>query len=139
MATGCAERFNISIARVGQSQGVLMNTMVVASSAQDAQAMEAVKEHHAELAGALALHVEALVSTAIHGDLPAAATASKNFLQWCNDELVPHALAEEASMYPKAQEDPTARLLIEAMLAEHRDILALIEAVQNSAGSARSS
>ena len=48
-----------------------MSTVVVAASAADAQAVEAVKSHHAHLAGALAVHVESLVEAAARDDLPA--------------------------------------------------------------------
>lgn len=107
-----------------------MSTIVVASSVQDAQAVEAVKEHHAQLSGALALRVEALIAAAVRDDQPGVAVASNALLQWCEDELIPHALAEEASMYPKAHEDSRARLLIDAMITEHHEILSVIKAIR---------
>lgn len=107
-----------------------MSTVVVASSEQDAQAVEAVMQHHAELAGALGRHIERLLNTAISGDQHAAEKAKQALLQWCENELIPHALAEETSMYPKAHEDPSARLLVDAMISEHRGILALVKEVQ---------
>ena len=107
-----------------------MSTIVVASNEQDAQAVEAVMEHHAELAGALGRHSEMVLNAAISGDLPASEKAKQALLQWCETELIPHALAEEASMYPKAHEDPTARLLVDAMISEHRDIVALIQKIR---------
>lgn len=109
-----------------------MSTIVVASNEQDAQAVEAVMEHHAELAGALGRHIERLLNTAISGDLHASEKAKGALLEWCETELIPHALAEEASMYPKAHEDPSARLLIDAMIAEHRDIVALIQRIRTA-------
>lgn len=107
-----------------------MSTVVVASSEQDAQAVEAVMEHHAELAGALGRHIERLLNTAVSGEANASETAKQALLEWCESELIPHALAEEASMYPKAHEDPSARLLIDAMIAEHRAIVALIQKIR---------
>src|SRR5450631_372680 len=109
-----------------------MRTLVVATSAADAQAVEAVKDHHAELADALAIQVETLVAAAARGDHSAAATASEALVQWCQAELIPHALAEEQAMYPPAHQDPRARLLVDAMLAEHRDLLALVESVRQA-------
>jgi uncharacterized protein (DUF2249 family) len=106
-----------------------MSTVVVATSAADAQAVEAVKDHHAQLAGALAVQVEALLEAAARGDLSVAGAASDALVGWCHAELIPHALAEEQAMYPKAREDPRARLLVDAMLAEHRDLIDLIEAI----------
>lgn len=114
-----------------------MNTVVVATSAADAQAVEAVKSHHAQLAGALAVQVEALVDAADRADLPAAGAASDALVRWCDAELVPHALAEEQAMYPSAHEDPRARLLVDAMLAEHRDLVALLEAIRQATSPVR--
>ena len=106
-----------------------MSTVVVATSAADAQAVEAVKDHHAQLAGALSVQVEALLDAASRGDLSGAGAASEALVRWCRVELIPHALAEEKTMYPKAREDSRARLLVDAMLAEHRDLLELVEAI----------
>ena len=114
-----------------------MSTVVVATSAADAQAVEAVKSHHAQLAGALAVQVEALVDAASRGDLPGAGAASEALVRWCDAELVPHALAEEQAMYPSAHEDLRARLLVDAMIAEHADIVALVEAIRQSTGPVR--
>jgi uncharacterized protein (DUF2249 family)/iron-sulfur cluster repair protein YtfE (RIC family) len=114
-----------------------MSTVVVATSAADAQAVEAVKNHHAQLAGALAVRVEALIEAATGGDLPEAGAASDALVRWCDAELVPHALAEEQAMYPKAHDDLRARLLVDAMLAEHRDLVALVEAIRQATGPVR--
>src|SRR6185436_16174873 len=114
-----------------------MSTVVLATSAADAQAVEAVKDHHAQLAGALAVQVETLVDAADRGDLPGADAASEALVRWCQAELVPHALAEEQAMYPAAHEDPRARLLVDAMLAEHSTLLALVEAIRKARGSVR--
>ncbi len=114
-----------------------MSTVVIATSAADAQAVEAVKDHHAQLAGALAVKVETLVGAAARADQPAAGAAAEDLVWWCQAELIPHALAEEQAMYPKAHEDPRARLLVDAMLAEHRDLLALIEAIRQATGPVR--
>jgi uncharacterized protein (DUF2249 family)/iron-sulfur cluster repair protein YtfE (RIC family) len=114
-----------------------MSTVVVATSAADARAVEAVKDHHAQLAGALAAQVEALLDAAARSDLPGAGAASDALVSWCHAELVPHALAEEQAMYPKAREDPRARLLVDAMLAEHRDLIELVEAIGKATGPVR--
>lgn len=114
-----------------------MSTIVVATSAADSQAVEAVKDHHAQLAGALAVQVEALVDAASRGDLPGAGAASEGLVRWCEAELIPHALAEEQAMYPAAHEDPRARMLVDAMVAEHRDILQLVEDIRHSTGPVR--
>jgi uncharacterized protein (DUF2249 family)/iron-sulfur cluster repair protein YtfE (RIC family) len=109
-----------------------MSTVLVATSAADAQAVEAVTNHHAQLAGALAVRVETLMDAAARGDLPGARAASHALVQWCDAELIPHALAEERAMYPDAREDVRARLLVDAMLAEHRDLVALVQTIRKA-------
>ena len=114
-----------------------MSTVVVATSAADAQAVEAVKNHHAQLAGALAVQVEALIDATERQDPASAAAAADALVRWCDAELIPHALAEEQAMYPKAHEDPRARLLVDAMLAEHKELVALVETVRRAPGPVR--
>src|SRR5450756_1906875 len=114
-----------------------MSTVVVATSAADAQAVEAVKSHHAQLAGALAVQVEALVETAAQGDLSGAGATSVALVRWCDAELIPHALAEERAMYPQAHENPRGKLLVDAMLSEHRDLVALVEAIRQATSPVR--
>jgi uncharacterized protein (DUF2249 family) len=103
-----------------------MNTVVIASHEADARAAEAVEQHHAQLAGALALKVESLAAVARAGR-PLDREVRADLVGWCRDELVPHALAEETTMYAAAAERPEARLLVEAMLAEHKVIIGLVD------------
>ena len=107
--------------------------VVVASSASDAAAVDAVVRHHAELAGALGARVDALLSAvgAVAGNGMAQVNRSRELLvDFCADELLPHAAAEEATLYPAAASDPRAGLLVEAMLAEHRVLQGLVEDVR---------
>ena len=114
-----------------------MSTLVVATNAADAQAVEAVKSHHAQLAGALAVQAEAIIEATAQGDLPDVGAAAHALVRWCDAELIPHALAEEQAMYPHAHEDPRARLLVDAMLAEHRDLVAQVDAVRGATSPVR--
>ncbi|KRE55358.1 DUF2249 domain-containing protein [Phycicoccus sp. Soil748] len=108
-----------------------MDTLVIASTEQDASAVEAVRTHHTEMAGTLT----ALARRVASAPDPATALAARDDLvQWSEHDLVPHALAEEKAMYPLAHRDERARLLIDAMLAEHQLILGLVEGLK-AAGS----
>ena len=98
--------------------------VVVATSAQDASAVQAVRQHHAELAGALAVRVEALLATADAGGEPFE-DARRRALDFLAGELAPHAQAEEVALYPAASS--AARLLIDGMLAEHKVIFRLVD------------
>src|SRR5699024_6117623 len=107
-----------------------MNDILLASSAEDADAVHAIEQHHAELAGALTASVEALLTAAASDDAAAVARARGDLVSWARRELVPHALAEESQMYPAAQSRDESRLLIESMLAEHKAIVALVDEVE---------
>ena len=106
-----------------------MDTIVVASSAEDSAAVEAVTQHHAQMAGTLAAHV-ARISGA--PDDAAALTARDELVRWAEHDLVPHAKAEESAMYPLAHQDQRARLLVDAMLVEHELIIGLVESLRSA-------
>ena len=93
-----------------------MSTVTIASNHADAEAAEKVEQHHAEMAGRLALLTADVVRAARTDQAP---TARQGLLSWLRDELVPHAAAEEKTLYPAAARIAEARLLVEAMLAEH--------------------
>ena len=110
-----------------------MDDLVIATSEADATAAAAVEQHHAQMSGTLSLRVEALLAAAARHDAGAAAAARADLVAWCEQDLVPHALAEEKAMYPAAQAKPEGRLLVEGMLAEHTVITDLVRAVADSA------
>ena len=116
-----------------RSEGDTMSELVIASSEADAKAADAVRQHHAELAGALSLRTEELVAAAARHDTPAAELARRDLVDWCDRELIPHARAEEQSMYPAAQGTVEGRLLVEAMLGEHEVIARLVRGVADAA------
>jgi uncharacterized protein (DUF2249 family)/iron-sulfur cluster repair protein YtfE (RIC family) len=106
-----------------------VNTVVVATSARDAAAAEAVVQHHAEMAGRLSALSEALL---VARDNEEAATARDELVHWAATELIPHARAEERALYPLAAADPTGRLLVEAMTGEHEVIGGLVEQLRSA-------
>ncbi|GID30364.1 DUF2249 domain-containing protein [Paractinoplanes brasiliensis] len=96
------------------------------SALADQRAAEAVVRHHSELAAALSGHVTRLVEAA-ETDAPTQVGELRDRLtSWLHDELLPHAYAEEAALYPAAAELPAGKLLIDGMLGEHRVIAALV-------------
>ncbi|HET6625919.1 MAG TPA: DUF2249 domain-containing protein [Nocardioidaceae bacterium] len=110
-----------------------MNNVVLASSEADATAAAAVEQHHAQMAGMLAIRVETLLAAASRGDEVSADAARADLVAWCDHDLVPHALAEEKAMYPAAHEKSEGRLLVDGMLAEHEVITALVRELGESA------
>jgi uncharacterized protein (DUF2249 family)/iron-sulfur cluster repair protein YtfE (RIC family) len=99
-----------------------MGDVLVATNEADADAAAAVEQHHAMLAGALAARVERL-ATADEAWRP----ARDDLATWCRRELVPHAQAEEKTLYPAARSFERAQLLVDAMVAEHGVILGLVD------------
>lgn len=104
------------------------NDVIVASTAADAAAVEAITSHHAQLAGQLAVLTDAMVSALERGaDFEPARSTILGFLA---GELLPHAAAEEERLYPAATRAPRARPLIESMIAAHRIIGSLVDGIR---------
>lgn len=116
------------------------NDVIVASTAADAEAVEAITSHHAQLAGQLGVLTEAIVSAVERGaDFEPARAAALAFL---TGELLPHAAAEEQRLYPAATSTERARPLVESMIAAHRIIGSLVDGIRKeppvrAAGSAQ--
>jgi uncharacterized protein (DUF2249 family)/iron-sulfur cluster repair protein YtfE (RIC family) len=113
-----------------------MSTLTIASDPQDAKAVEAVEAHHAQLAGELGGRVTMLIDAVERGS-GTADEIRAGLVAFCEDELVPHALAEENALYPAAQGTIQAKLLVDGMLAEHRRITSLVEALRTASSPVR--
>ena len=94
---------------------------------RDRAAAAAVERHHAQMSRTLAGAVWSLTGATRTGRLQAAEGRRAELVAWCRGELVPHALAEESTMYAAAGALAEGRLLVEAMLAEHRAITGLVD------------
>lgn len=114
-----------------------MNNLVIASTEADAAAAEAVEQHHAQMAGVLAVSVERLVTAAARHDEQSAEAARDALVSWCRSDLVPHARAEEQALYPSAQAKAEGRLLVDGMLAEHTLITGLVDEVAGAPDAVR--
>lgn len=106
-----------------------MDDIASPSGSADSRAVEAVKAHHAEMAGELAHLVEKVVIAVASGEDPSPLRA--DLVTWCRHDLVPHALAEEKSMYPAAHALTEGRLLVTSMLGEHTVITDLVSQVDS--------
>ena len=100
----------------GVMEGSMMTTLEHATSS-DAEAFADILDHHAALCRELddrvrTMRMVALTRAAFRRPL-AALTA---FLE---GSVLPHAAAEEATLYPAAASDPDTALLVEAMVIEH--------------------
>lgn len=102
-----------------------MDHLTLASTPADAAAVEAMEHHHAELSGALDARVSILHGAITDGR--GVERARTDLVDWCDRSLLPHAMAEENVLYTRGLAMPAARLLVEAMLAEHRVIESLVD------------
>ncbi|OJY53256.1 MAG: hypothetical protein BGP03_27710 [Pseudonocardia sp. 73-21] len=84
----------------------------------DRSALQAILDHHAALARELDERVAQVLSAAREGVDPELGRAA--LTTFLADELLPHAAAEEQSLYPAAAADPTLESLVLAMIDEHR-------------------
>lgn len=106
-----------------------MSAVTLASAPEDATALAAAEEHHAQLAGELAGRVAMLLTTA-ERDAGAAEKIRAGLVAFCERELLPHASAEETTLYPAARHLPDSRLLIESLVAEHSCLMSLVDALR---------
>jgi iron-sulfur cluster repair protein YtfE (RIC family) len=95
----------------------------------DQQAADAMHAHHEEMSTALRQRVAALgaavQSRQGHFD------QQRAVLDYLEHDLLPHAMAEEKALYPAGDSGLTA-MLVRAMLAEHRNLIAHVDAFRNA-------
>lgn len=104
------------------------NDVIVASTAADAGAVEAITNHHAQLAGQLAVLTDAMVTAVERGaDFESARSTALAFL---TGQLLPLASAKEDRLYSAATRTQRARPLIESMIAAHRIIGSLVDSIR---------
>jgi iron-sulfur cluster repair protein YtfE (RIC family) len=106
-------------------QGATCLTMTMT----DAEAVEAIREHHAELGSTLRTRVAAL-SAAVQSD-QGHRNEQRAVLEYLENELLPHAAAEEQALYP-AGDTPLTGLLVRSMRDEHVNLVAHVDAFRDA-------
>ncbi len=84
------------------------------------EAAAAIRSHHVELRNGLASRVLALRGAVQAGN--AFDAAQRDVLAFLDGEILPHAKAEEATLYAAGDSGPAA-LLVRAMREEHRNLI----------------
>ncbi|MHB1473799.1 MAG: DUF2249 domain-containing protein [Dermatophilaceae bacterium] len=111
-----------------------MSTVVVATSAADAQAVEAVeavKDHHAQLAGALAVQVEAPAEGGCGGECGCGEQDPVGVLPELDARAVPHAI-RHATIFGALDSVGAGSGLV--LLAPHDPLPLLMQLEQRSPG-----
>ncbi|PKV99904.1 MULTISPECIES: hemerythrin domain-containing protein [Amycolatopsis] len=102
-------------------------------------ALLAIRAHHAALDHDLGNRVADVLAVVGQRHSPAGVpaivgdtlTAWRALLTFLLDELLPHAAAEERTLYPAAAEDPHTAALVQAMVDEHRTLTELVGELKN--------
>lgn len=97
-------------------------------------ALAAVTAHHAGMHRRLEKLTAALIHAVAAGDTVGEHEAHSVLVEWCEDELLPHALAEEDALYAGAGALSEGKLLVDGMLAEHQVIVGLLEELRAAHG-----
>lgn len=96
----------------------------------DQDAAAAIRAHHIELADGLLDRVTSLGAAA--REAAPYGEPRDRLVAYLDAEVVPHAAAEERTIYRAADVDGLA-LLVEAMRAEHRDLIGRVDALRGAA------
>ncbi|MFG2090413.1 MULTISPECIES: DUF2249 domain-containing protein [unclassified Spirillospora] len=91
--------------------------MTTSTASPQQETVRAILDHHERLGRTMADHV--LTITRAADQLAAPHERRDRLVAFCVKEVVPHAAAEETTLYKAAEEVPEARLLLRAMLREH--------------------
>lgn len=98
-------------------------TVTPNKAARAARARAELKARHAELQGVLDHWAGVLAAAADSGGR---VRPARNLLRvFLTDELLPHARAEERTLYRAARRDPDASLLVQALISEHRTLASM--------------
>ncbi|MCX6500551.1 MAG: hemerythrin domain-containing protein [Arthrobacter sp.] len=111
-----------------------MDTPVPKNAEDEARALAAAEAHHASMLHRLDALTAALTHAVKTGDKVAEHDAHAVLVEWCESELIPHALAEEGPLYGGPGAAVEARLLVAGMLAEHRAVAGLVERLRAAQG-----
>ncbi|QCO98614.1 hemerythrin domain-containing protein [Arthrobacter sp. 24S4-2] len=111
-----------------------MNDPSEKDPAAEAKALAAVERHHTGMLRRLTALTDTLTSSVAKHDAGAEHDAHEVLLEWCENELVPHALAEEGPLYGGPRDTAEGRLLVEGMLVEHQVIVGLVEEFRGARG-----
>lgn len=109
-----------------------MSQLTIATTQADADAAAAMERHHAELSGSLSFLVEQLVGHASSRQAELSDQARLDLVAWVRAELLPHARAEEDTLYRTAAGQAEGRLLVTAMLVEHETLAELVDRLAQS-------
>jgi uncharacterized protein (DUF2249 family) len=91
--------------------------MTTSTASPQQETVRAILDHHERLGRTMADHALTIARAA--DQLTAPYDRRDKLVAFCTDKVIPHAEAEEGTLYKAAEDLPEARLLLRAMLREH--------------------
>ncbi|MDZ7578076.1 MAG: hemerythrin domain-containing protein [Candidatus Nanopelagicales bacterium] len=104
--------------------------ITLGSDSEESAAVAAVVRHHAAMTARVAELTGGVVDAVTDRD--DSSGAKTGLVSYMRDEVLPHALAEESTLYRAAADEDRARMLIDAMIAEHALITVLIDCLDGA-------
>ncbi|WP_409483298.1 hemerythrin domain-containing protein [Arsenicicoccus dermatophilus] len=95
------------------------------------------REDNLALARSAGTIVAELIGAIGEADAQAFGQAHADLATWCQFELITAAVAKEQVLYPLAAQAPEAALLVQALVADHRVIAGLVDAINAAQDAAR--
>ncbi|NKZ02891.1 DUF2249 domain-containing protein [Actinomadura latina] len=108
--------------------------MTTSTASPQQETVRAILDHHERLGRTLADHTLTIARAV--DQLTAPYARRDKLVAFLKEEIVPHAAAEEETLYKAAEDLPEARLLLRAMLREHvvlREKVGVLEAARTPA------
>lgn len=105
------------------------DTAPTTTSGASGTAEQGLRADNLALAQTVEQTVEALIGAIGAADATAFGQAHADLATWCQFELVPSAVAKEQVLYPRAAQVAEASLLVQGLVADHRVIAGLVDAV----------
>ncbi|WP_050348224.1 hemerythrin domain-containing protein [Arsenicicoccus sp. oral taxon 190] len=96
---------------------------------QDTTTAPGLREDNHALLATVESTVGALIGAIGQADAQAFGQAHADLATWCQFELIPSAVAKEQVLYPLAAGVAESSLLVQALVADHRVVAALVDAV----------
>lgn len=106
-----------------------MTDVLIASTEEDAAAVQAAVEHHAEMSGNLQSLVESTLVAARGSDIAAVSLARDRLVDWCQRQLLPYVLDTEGGLHAEAARIDEGRLLATSLIGENARIVDIVEEI----------
>lgn len=97
------------------------------ASGIEAKALDVLAQVQTRLLGTVVSESTALLDASAAGDLDGASRARRDLVLFCRGEMLPYAIAEEDTVYEAGRTLPSAAMLVDSLVADHRVLAELVD------------